>query len=212
MTVGIHTNLASIHAQRMLSRSSAGLATSMQRLSSGLRVNSAKDDAAGLAIAERMHSQIRGMNQAARNANDAISLLQTAEGASSKVTDMLQRMRELAVQAANGTNSDADRKALQSEVEQLKAEIDRVGATTKFNGLQVFDQSRHRAVGSGNSVVDDILEGLQGGWLENAEAKIKNLYGITGDGTTMKVIIDSDASKRPICSNRHDRHTNGADD
>lgn len=143
MAMGINTNLASINAQRMLSHSSSGLATSMQRLSSGLRVNSAKDDAAGLAIAERMNSQIRGMNQAARNANDGISLLQTAEGATSKVTDMLQRMRELAVQSVNFTNSDQDRKALQAEVQQLKQEIDRVSATTKFNGMFVFGQERH---------------------------------------------------------------------
>ena len=110
----INTNVTSLTAQRNLNASQSSLSTSMQRLSSGLRVNSAKDDAAGLAIAERMNTQVRGMNVAARNANDGISLAQVAEGALGKVGDMLQRMRELAVQASNATNSDDDRKALQA--------------------------------------------------------------------------------------------------
>ena len=121
----INTNIASLNAQRNLNISQSSLATSMQRLSSGLRVNSAKDDAAGLAIADRMNAQVRGMNVAVRNANDGISLAQTAEGALGKVGDMLQRMRELAVQSANATNSAADRKALQAEVSQ-REEIGRV--------------------------------------------------------------------------------------
>jgi flagellin len=121
--------------------SQSSLATSMQRLSSGLRVNSAKDDAAGLAIAERMNTQVRGLNVAARNANDGISLAQTAEGALGKVGDMLQRMRELAVQSANATNSVADRAALDAEVQQLKLEIGRVASTTAFNGKKILDGS-----------------------------------------------------------------------
>ena len=137
----INTNVVSLNAQRHLGASGRVLAISMQRLSSGLRVNSAKDDAAGLAIAERMAAQSRGLAVAARNANDGISLAQTAEGALGKVGDMLQRMRELAVQAANATNSDADREALQSEVGQLRAEIDRVAKTTTFNGKQLLDGS-----------------------------------------------------------------------
>src|SRR5450432_2726806 len=122
----INTNLASLNVQRNLNMSQGSLATSLQRLSSGLRINSAKDDAAGLAIAERFTSQINGLNQASRNANDGISLAQTAEGALSEVSNNLQRIRELAVQSLNATNSASDRQALDAEVQQLKSEIDRV--------------------------------------------------------------------------------------
>jgi flagellin len=137
----INTNINSLTAQRNLNASQSSLSTSMQRLSSGLRVNSAKDDAAGLAIAERMNTQVRGLNVAARNANDGISLAQVAEGALGKVGDMLQRMRELAVQAANATNSEADREALQAEVQQLRDEINRVAKQTAFNGQKLLDGS-----------------------------------------------------------------------
>jgi len=137
----INTNIASLNAQRNLNGSQAASQTAMQRLSSGLRINSAKDDAAGLAISERFTSQIRGLNQAARNANDAISLSQTAEGAMASVGDNLQRIRELAVQSANATNSSSDRAALQSEVAQLKSEIDRVATQTAFNGIKLLDGS-----------------------------------------------------------------------
>ena len=137
----INTNLTSLTAQRNLNASQGSLGTSMQRLSSGLRVNSAKDDAAGLAIAERMNTQVRGLNVAARNANDGISLAQVAEGALGKLGDMLQRIRELAVQASNATNSADDRKALQSEVTQLRDEIDRVAKNTSFNGQKLLDGS-----------------------------------------------------------------------
>jgi len=137
----INTNVMSLNAQRNLNRNQSALATSIQRLSSGLRINSAKDDAAGLAISERMTAQIRGLNQAARNANDAISLAQTAEGAMSSATDILQRIRELAVQSANSTNSSSDRKALQEEVSQLVSELDRISTTTEFNGLKLLDGS-----------------------------------------------------------------------
>jgi flagellin len=134
----INTNVNSLTAQRNLSTSQSSLATSMQRLSSGLRVNSARDDAAGLAIAERMNAQVRGMNVAIRNANDAISLSQTAEGAIGKVGEMLQRMRELAVQSANATNNDDDRLNLDAEYQQLALEIDRTLTSTKFNGLAIL--------------------------------------------------------------------------
>jgi flagellin len=134
----INTNIVSLNAQRNLNVSQSSLATSMQRLSTGLRVNSAKDDAAGLAIAERMNAQVRGMNVAIRNANDAISLAQTAEGAIGKVGDMLQRMRELAVQSANATNSTGDRVSLDQEFQALADEIDRTLVTTKFNGLAIL--------------------------------------------------------------------------
>ncbi len=134
----INTNIASLNAQRSLNTSQGSLATSMQRLSSGLRVNSAKDDAAGLAIAERMTSQVRGMNVAIRNANDGISMSQTAEGAMGKVADSLQRMRELSVQAANATNSNSDKDSLDKEFGELAKEIQRVLGGTTFNGLAVL--------------------------------------------------------------------------
>ncbi len=137
----INTNIASLNTQRNLNSSQASLNTSIQRLSSGLRVNSAKDDAAGLAIAERMNAQVRGLNVAARNANDGVSLAQTAEGALGKVGEMVQRIRELAVQASNATNSSEDRKALQAEVSQLKDEIDRVANQSNFNGTKLLDGS-----------------------------------------------------------------------
>ena len=139
MTTTINTNVNSLNAQRNLMASGGSLATSMQRLSSGLRVNSAKDDAAGLAIAERFQGQIKGLSVGARNANDGISLAQTAEGALGKVGDMLQRMRELAVQSSNATNSKADRAALQAEVSQLTDEVDRIAKQTSFNGRKVLD-------------------------------------------------------------------------
>jgi flagellin len=135
----INTNVASLNAQRNLNSSQNALATSLQRLSSGLRINSAKDDAAGLAISDRMTSQIRGLNQAARNANDGISLAQTAEGALAEVGANLQRIRELAVQSANATNSSSDRASLDAETNQLVAEISRVASQTSFNGLNLLD-------------------------------------------------------------------------
>ncbi len=137
----INTNVMSLNAQRNLSTSGGALATALQRLSSGLRINSAKDDAAGLAIAERFTTQIRGLNQAARNANDGISLAQTGEGALAEITNNLQRIRELAVQSANSTNSASDREALNQEVEQRLAEIERVASQTSFNGQKILDGS-----------------------------------------------------------------------
>lgn len=139
MAMTINTNIQSLNAQRNLSASQSSLSTSMQRLSSGLRINSAKDDAAGLAIAERMSAQIRGLNQAQRNANDGVSLAQTAEGALGTIGGNLQRIRELAVQSRNATNSTEDRAALQKEVAQLKSEIDRVAKDTSFNGTKLLD-------------------------------------------------------------------------
>jgi flagellin len=141
MAQTINTNIASLNSQRNLNTSQASLSTSLQRLSSGLRINSAKDDAAGLAISERFTSQIRGDTQAARNANDGISLAQTAEGGLSTAGDLLQRIRELAVQSANGTNSDSDRKSIQNEVSALSSELNRVATTTQFNGQNVLDGS-----------------------------------------------------------------------
>lgn len=141
MAAFINTNISSLNAQRNLNSSQGALATSLQRLSTGLRINSAKDDAAGLAISERMTSQIRGNDQAARNANDGISLAQTAEGDLTQIGNNLQRMRELAVQASNATNSASDRAALNGEVQALAAEIDRVAANSSFNGVNLLDGS-----------------------------------------------------------------------
>ena len=141
MALVINTNVMSLNAQRNLTTSGNQLATSLQRQSSGLRINSAKDDAAGLAISDRMSAQINGLNQAVRNANDGISLSQTTEGALQEVTNNLQRIRELAVQSANATNSDSDRAALDQEVQQRIAEIERIASQTSFNGRKVLDGS-----------------------------------------------------------------------
>ena len=179
MGMSINTNSVSINAQRNLGLSGNSLATSMQRLSSGLRVNSAKDDAAGLAIAERMNTQVKGLAVASRNANDGISLAQTAEGALGKVGDMLQRMRELAVQSGNATNSKTDREALQAELKQLRDEVDRVAKTTSFNGAKLLDGSFTGAVFQvGANSGDNITVGA----LANTKVdKLgKSMYGTTG--------------------------------
>ena len=178
----INTNIASLNAQRNLNTSQNSLNTSLQRLSSGLRINSAKDDAAGLAISERMTSQIKGLTVASRNANDGISLAQTAEGALSEIGNNLQRIRELSVQSANATNSQTDRDALQAEVTQLVAEIDRVANQTAFNGTKLLDgsfTSKLFQVGSDagqtigiNSIVD-----------ANVAALGKAQYAANGSGT-----------------------------
>ena len=139
MAQTINTNVMSLNAQRNLNTSQAALAVSLQRLSSGLRINSAKDDAAGLAIAERFTTQIRGLNQATRNANDGISLAQTGEGSLAEIANNLQRIRELAVQSVNATNSASDRAALDLEVQQRIAEIDRTATQTSFNGQKILD-------------------------------------------------------------------------
>jgi len=157
--IGINTNFASLSAQRSLTATQSGLQTSIERLSSGLRVNSAKDDAAGLAIAERMTAQIRGSEVAARNANDGISLLQIADGAMSSLTQNLQRMRELAVQAKNGTLGSSDRANLNTEFEELAGEVGRVATGTQFNGLDLFasaNKTFSMQVGSGNATGDTL--------------------------------------------------------
>jgi flagellin len=159
MAAFINTNIASLNAQRNLNSSQNALQTSLQRLSSGLRINSAKDDAAGLAISERMTSQIRGMNQAARNANDGISMAQTAEGDLVQIGNNLQRMRELAVQSANASNSASDRTALNEEMKQLKDEIDRVAGNSEFNGVKLLDGSftaKTFQIGANNTANDRI--------------------------------------------------------
>jgi len=172
MAMVINTNVASLNSQRMLDRTNSSLKTSMERLSSGLRVNSAKDDAAGLAIADRMTSQVRGMTVAMRNANDGISMAQTAESAMGSITDTLQRMRDLGVQAANrGAVSDSDRQKLQTEFKQLGDEINRIIQNTEFNGKKILNGSLVGAmfqVGAGTSANNQIsitvsdLQGVSG--------------------------------------------------
>ena len=200
MAMSVNTNIVSLNAQRNLGTSQSSLATSMQRLSSGLRVNSAKDDAAGLAIAERMNASVRGLNVAARNANDGISLAQTAEGALGKVGDMLQRMRELAVQSGNATNSADDRKALQAEVTQLRDEIDRVAKNTSFNGRKLLDGSFTAAAfqvgaGAGDNITVGALTNAAASNLSKityAEISSADLAKDDTDITTLDAIADGD--------------------
>ena len=139
MALSVNTNVASLNTQRNLNSSSNALATSLQRLSTGSRINSAKDDAAGLQIANRLTSQINGMGVAVKNSNDGISMAQTAEGALEQSTNILQRMRDLSLQSANGSNSPEERKALNSEVNELKKELDRIANTTSFGGKKLLD-------------------------------------------------------------------------
>src|SRR5215510_8631452 len=187
----INTNVMSLNAQRNLSTSGGALATALQRLSSGLRINSAKDDAAGLAIAERFTTQIRGLNQAARNANDGISLAQTGEGALAEITNNLQRIRELAVQSANSTNSASDREALNQEVEQRLAEIERVASQTSFNGQKILDGSFGTAAFQvGANAGQTISIGLNTSMKKDAIGQVakatgtNNVTDLDGDDTT----------------------------
>ncbi|WP_269633788.1 flagellin N-terminal helical domain-containing protein [Pelomonas sp. BJYL3] len=185
----INTNIASLNAQRNLNMSQGMLSVAMQRLSSGLRVNSAKDDAAGLAIAERMNTQVRGMTVAVRNANDGISLAQTAEGSLGKIGDMLQRMRELAVQGANGTNNVDDRSALNNEFLQLQTEIGRLVRNTTFNGSQILTGAATTytfQVGA-NATTDDQIQVAVSDMLTTTTAAGKN------DGA-LAAVIDTTAT------------------
>ena len=220
MANSVNTNIMSLNTQRNLYTSNTGLATSIQRLSSGLRVNSAKDDAAGLAIAERMNAQIRGNNVAIRNANDGISLAQTAEGALGKIGDALQRMRELAVQSANATNSSDDRTNLNAEFKELQNEISRVVSGTTFNGTSLFTGSTSFAfqVGAGttsNDVVSVSRNQLSGGTAgtsggtaassaADAIARVTTASAITGtDGTaSTNAIKDIDVALDKLNSER----------
>ena len=165
----INTNLVSLNAQRNLSTSQSQLSTAMQRLSSGLRVNSAKDDAAGLAIAERMNTQVRGMNVAMRNANDGISMAQVGEGALGKISDLLQRMRELSVQSANGTNTPADRVSLNQEFVQLAQEATRTLGGTQFNGQNILASTNNSLfqIGANNNTSIDQLTVTAFNWAAN---------------------------------------------
>jgi len=175
----INTNLVSLNAQRNLSVSQSSLSTSMQRLSSGLRVNSAKDDAAGLAIAERMGAQVRGMTVASRNANDAISLAQTGEGALGKVSDIFQRMRELSVQSSNGTNTTADRVSLNQEFVQLAQEATRTLGGTQFNGQSILATTADSTfqIGANNTSTVDRITVSAFDWTSTSNAGITDVIG-----------------------------------
>ncbi|PZP35021.1 MAG: flagellin FliC [Roseateles depolymerans] len=216
----INTNIASLNAQRNLNASQSSLQVSMQRLSSGLRVNSAKDDAAGLAIAERMNTQVRGMNVAIRNANDGISLAQTAEGALGKLADNLQRMRELTVQARNATNSSSDKDSLNKEFDQLGQEIWRIMNATAFNGKPILADASGQAqtyqIGANTTINDSIsigaldlttapeMSAVLGGGTSPFPALIDN----TADFATLGTVIDNIDSALNLVNNT--RATYGA--
>ena len=193
----VNTNLTSLNAQRNLSTNQSSLATSMQRLSSGLRVNSAKDDAAGLAISERMGAQVRGMNVAIRNANDGISLVQTAEGAMAKVVDALQRMRELAVQSRNSTNSSSDKDSLDKEFGELAKEIQRVIGGTTFNGKNVIGSNAGTLtfqIGA-NTTTDDNIDLVTTNM--GSATNITDVAGTSNTGAG-RAVIDSTAGTSTI--------------
>lgn len=223
----INTNVSALNAQRNLDTSLGGLSTSLQRLSSGLRINSAKDDAAGLAISNRMTSQIRGLDQAARNASDGISLAQTAEGALSNTQDLLQRMRELSVQSANSTNSASDRAALQGEVQQLNQELTRIATTTQFNGLNLLDGSitnnQFQVGANANQTINVSIANTQGNAIGNntlstatntagiqaantatttapANRVTAQTFSVAGNGTTATINVAAGASAKSIAA------------
>ena len=190
MAQTINTNINSITAQRNVSASQSALSMAMQRLSSGLRVNSAKDDAAGLAISERMNAQVKGMNVAIRNANDAISLAQTAEGATGKIGDSLQRMRELAVQSANGTNNSGDRTNLQTEFSALQAEVTRLTSGTKFNSQVLLNGTNATfafQVGAGTSAQDTITVSSSDLSTTDTAVAALDISGATSAGATAAI-------------------------
>ncbi len=181
----LNTNVASLNAQRQLYQSGQSLGVRFQRLSSGLKINSAKDDAAGLQISNRLSAQYGGLSQAIRNASDGVSMLQTAEGAMDEVTNIIQRMRDLSVQAANGSNGPSERQALQQEVNQLLQELDRINNTTRFGSTQIFTTG---STMSAEAMAQQAATyGLKGVWLQEAESRIQQYFGILGDGATLTV-------------------------
>ncbi|MCY6370400.1 flagellinolysin [Clostridium ganghwense] len=181
----INHNMNAMNAHRNMMSNVAKAGKSMEKLSSGLRINRAGDDAAGLAISEKMRGQIRGLDQASRNAQDGISLIQTAEGALNETHSILQRMRELSIQASNDTNIEEDRQQIQKEINQLTSEVNRIGNTTEFNTKKLLSS------GVSKEVKDNIIKGLKNGWLEMAEKRIKDNYGLEGKGTNLKITFTS---------------------
>jgi len=178
----------SLFVQRQMAATENGLVRSVQRLSSGLRINSARDDAAGLAISQRLTSQVRGFDVALRNANDGISVLQVAEFAYGSISDNLQRVRQLTVQAQNPALGGSEKKALQEEIGQLFAEINRIATETTFNGEKVFSQSTTSIGGDPNKRT--VMEALKGYWLKDAEDRVSQFYGLLGDGATLQINLD----------------------
>lgn len=201
MALSVNSNISSLNAQRNLSRSTADLSTSYERLSSGKRINSAKDDAAGLQISSRLTSQINGLNQASRNANDAISLAQTAEGALDEYTNTVQRMRTLAVQSSNGSNTTADRTALDTEFQELEAELTRIASQTSFGGVKLLDSSYSAEFQVGADVAQTIsvnittdFASLSGGDLltfANAQTAISKMDSILATTTSARAELGS---------------------
>ena len=183
----VNTNVSSLFVQRSLSSSTEELNSTMQKLASGLRINSARDDAAGLQLSNRLTSQVNGTKVAMRNSNDAISMAQTAEGAMVEVTHALHRIRDLGLQAANGTNSEVDRSAMQEEVDQLLFEIDRINSSTTFGDRKLFDNGNGRLL---DIVERDIVKGLATSWLHESATIIMEQFGIDGKGTTLKIDLE----------------------
>lgn len=199
MSLYVNTNVSSLNAQRMLNNSGADLDVSFQRLSSGQRINSAADDAAGLQISDRLTSQINGLNQAVRNANDGISLAQTAEGALDETTSMLQRMRTLSIQSANGSNSDKDRVAIQQEVAQLSEEINRVAATTTFGGENLLDGTYQGIFQVGADANQTISFTMQSGGTNNSIDYLTN-SGFTMSGLSNQASAQVSVSTTSVSS------------
>lgn len=187
----INTNVSNLFLQRQSTSNETQLSTTFSRLSSGLRINSAADDAAGLQISGRLTSQINGLNVAQRNASDGISLAQTSEGALEEVTNILFRMRDLSLQASNGSLSSEDKLALNKESEQLKQELDRINKTTTFGGNQIFHQSDDSISGGANSAERNILKTLQSGVLSESEDLIRDAFGLSGDGSKLKIDLEN---------------------
>jgi flagellin len=195
MSLSVNTNIGSLFGQRMLNKAINSQSVAMERLSSGLRINSAKDDAAGLSISTGFTSQIRGTNQAIRNVNDGISAIQTSDSALGSITNNLQRIRELSVQAANGTNSASDKKAIAAEVKVLVNEVDRISSTTKFNEQSLFER------GELPEWVDEDrqfnVDQLYGNWLAESERMIENQYGLKADGEeSLSIVFDDDPNSK----------------
>lgn len=194
----VNTNISSSFTRRQLESNSTALGTSLQRLSTGQRINSAKDDAAGLQISNRLTSQVRGLNVATRNANDGISLLQVAEGALQSVTDALQRIRSLGLQAMNGSNGASERAALDQEAQQLLQEINRVNETTTFAGRKVFDQGSFSVLGDLDQRA--VLNSLKGFWISEGEQRVFDAFGLSADGAELEITFTNDSSSQTLAS------------
>lgn len=189
----INTNSTALFVQRSLLGQQAHISVAMERLSSGLRINNAADDVAGVAISDRMTARIRSLSQASRNANDGVSMLQTADSALGDIGGLLQRIREIGVQAANDSYNASDRISMQREVNQLLQEIDRIAGKTEFNGKKLIDGATGIGGGGGDANETLVIDGLRGSWLRESEDLVKTYYGLEGNGTTFEIILENDA-------------------